>query len=284
MRTRQPGRFVFYLSFPLALLVVVTSWAGLFWPSTYARETLNWATQGRGGDVVNLVLVVPVLVVSALLALRGSLAARLVWMGSLMYLLYNFILYTLAVHFNALFLVYCGTLGLSFYALVGSLPSLPSEEIARAYGPGAPVRTVGLVFLLLASLAAIGWLQEDIPALLSHRSPPSIGDTGLPTNPVHVLDLSLLLPGLVVAAIMLLRRKALGFVFAPALIAFMVLMSAQLAALMIAMTLKGFGTGYTMAVLFGFLSAGFAVLLVRFFAHKSRLSQATSSDHYPNAV
>ncbi|MBZ5563736.1 MAG: hypothetical protein LAP13_15105 [Acidobacteriia bacterium] len=284
MKTQPAGRSVFWLSFPIAALVVVTSWAGLFWPSTYAQETLNWATQGRGGDVVNVALVVPVLVVSATLALRGSQPARLVWMGSLLYLLYNFIIYTLAVHFNALFLIYCGTLGLSFYALAGSLPSLPAEEIARSYGPGAPAKTVALVFLVLASLAAVGWLQEDIPALLSHQTPQNIKDLGLLTNPVHVLDLALLLPGLVVTAIMLLRRKVLGFVFAPALITFMMLMSAQLAALIVVMGLKGFGTEYGMAGLFAALAVGFAVLLARFFAGKDQSPQATSSDQYPNAA
>ncbi len=284
MKTQPAGWSVFWLGFPIAALVVVTSWAGLFWPSTYAQETFNWAAQGRGGDVVNLALVVPVLVVSAILALRGSQPARLVWMGCLLYLLYNFILYTFAVHFNGLFLVYCGTLGLSFYAVAGSLPSLPAEEIARSYGPGAPVKTVALVFLVLASLAAIGWLQEDIPALLSHQTPPSVGETGLPTNPIHVLDLALLLPGLVVTAIMLLRRKVLAFVFAPALITFMMLMSAQLAALIVAMGLKGFGTGYGMVGLFAALAVGFAVLLARFFVRKDQLSQTTSSDQYPNAA
>ena len=87
-----------------------------------------------GGDAVNLVVIVPVLLIGAALAQRGSVSARLIWMGTLVFLLYNFVVYAMAVHFNALFLAYCGILGGSFYALVWSLASLPPSPM-RASSP-----------------------------------------------------------------------------------------------------------------------------------------------------
>lgn len=284
MKPRQFGPVIFWASFPLAALVAVASGAGLFWPQTYAQERPLWAAEGMGGDAVNLALVVPVLLASAIFARRGSLTARTAWMGTLFYLIYNFLIYTFAVHFNALFLVYCGALGLGALALAGSLPALPSEEIAEAYGPGAPVRLVAVLFFLFATLVAVGWLREDIPALLSGQTPQSIREVGLFTNPPHVLDLSLLLPGLFITAIMLLRRRPLAFVLAPALMTFLALMSAQLAGLVVALIWKGFAAGYTMAFAFLALGAGFGALQAVFCRRRTRPVRATPNREYPTAA
>jgi len=274
MLTEETGRFTLWVSVPLAFLVAVTAGAGLLWAPTYVRETPIWAAEGMGGDAVNLLLIVPVLLASAIRAQRGSVAARLVWMGVLLYLLYNFVLYTLAVHFNPLFLVYCGVLGLSFYALIGSLPGLPVEETAQSYGSRAPVKTVAWVFFLLAAVTAAGWLREIIPALLAGRVPQSARDVGLPTNPVHVLDLSLLLPGLVITAILLLRRKRVAFLLAPALIAFLIFMSCELVGIGVAMARKGFSSNFAMPGFFSLLAAGLTVLLWRYFRDENPPSRA----------
>ena len=110
------------------------------------------------GDAVNLFVIVPVLLVTAILAYRGSLPAKLIWLGTLLCILYSSIFYALAVHFNQLFFVYCGVLGFSFYAIAGSLSSVPLDEIADKYGPRAPVKTTA-VFLLASrsSLPPSGW-------------------------------------------------------------------------------------------------------------------------------
>ena len=138
MNNGEPGRWALWLSFPLALILAVASLVGLLRPSTYVAETRMQAALSIGNDAGNLVVVVPVLTIAAILALRGSLAARLVWTGTLAYLVYDFLNYALAIHFNSMFLAYCGVLGLSFYALAGSLPALPTAEIARRFGPRTP--------------------------------------------------------------------------------------------------------------------------------------------------
>ena len=141
MNNTEPGRWALWLSFPLAVLLAVASLGGLFLPSTYTQETRIHAAQYVGNDAGNFVVIVPVLVTAAVLVLRGSVAARLVWMGTLAYLVYDFLGYAFAAHFNSMFLAYCGILGLSFYALAGSLLALPSAEIAHRYDPRAPVKT-----------------------------------------------------------------------------------------------------------------------------------------------
>ncbi len=253
-----------WISLPLAVLVAIAAGAGLWWPPTYARESALWAAQGMGGDAVNLVIIVPVLLLTAGLAQRGSVSARLVWMGALVFLLYNFVVYAMAVHFNALFLVYCGILGGSFYALVGSLPSLSLADVAGAYGRRAPVKTMAAVLGLIGLVFAALWLREIVPALISGRTPKSITDAGLITNPIHVLDLSFMLPGLIVTAIQLLRRRAVAFVLAPVLMVFCILMTVAIAGMMVALARAGFAADYTMAAFFLASAAGCTALLVRY--------------------
>ena len=264
METNKTGLPLLWLSLPLAGLVAVAAGAGLFWPPAYARETPVWAAEGQGGDAVNLLVIVPILLVSALLAHRGSVSARLVWMGTLIFLLYNFIVYAIAVHFNSLFLVYCGVLGFSFYALVGSLPSLSPSEIASSYGARAPVKTMAAALFLIAFVFAAQWLREIIPALLSGHAPKSVTDAGLLTSPVHVLDLAIVLPGFVITAIMLLRRKAVAFILAPALMVFGILMTVAVAGMIGALILKGLATDYVVAAVLVAAAAGFSVLLARY--------------------
>jgi hypothetical protein len=205
------------LSVALAFLTAVAACAGLFWQPTYARETPLWAAEGRGGDAVNLLIAVPVLMVSGMLANRGLVAPRLVWMGTLVFLLYNFFIYAMAVHFNVLFLVYCGILGLSFFTLVGSLSSLSPSVIAARYSPRAPLKTMAIAFYLIAFFFAAQWLGEIIPALLSGQIPRSAVDAGLITGPVQVLDLSFMLPAFVMTGVLLMRRQPVAFVLAPVL-------------------------------------------------------------------
>src|SRR5688572_782411 len=115
----MPGaRIIWLLTIPLFAGVVVSSLMGLYTPSFYNQETVNWEIQCRGQDIVDLFIVAPVLLISALLAARGIKIAFLVWAGTNLYLAYTFLIFSFAVHFNNLFLIYCLNLGLAVYSLL----------------------------------------------------------------------------------------------------------------------------------------------------------------------
>jgi hypothetical protein len=258
------NRSALWLGFPIALFVAVATTAGLFWRSAYSRETLIWATEGRGGDAATLFVIVPTLLISTILALRGSISARLVSMGTVLFMLYDYAMYSMAVHFNALFLVYCAALGFSFYALVLGFRSLQPSEIAKIYAPRAPVKTTATVLFVLAVFFAVQWLREIIPALLAGHPPKSVTDAGLLTSPVHVLDLSIVLPAFFITGIMLLRRKSEAFVLAPALIAFAILMIVAVAGMMAMLTVNGLATDYATAAILVGVATGLSFLLFRY--------------------
>ena len=56
------------------------------------------------------------------------------------------------------------------------------------------------------------WLGQDIPAPLTGGLPSDVTEAGLLTNPIHVLDLALVLPAAVLTGVLLARRRPWGYV------------------------------------------------------------------------
>jgi hypothetical protein len=129
----------------LAALLALATLGGILLRSTYARETSTWAAQGTGQDWVNLLVVVPWMSLSGRRAARGSRRALLLLGGGLIYLVYGFLAYAFAVHFNVLFLLYCAVLGLSFF----SLPAWAAFCKVASYRRGS-----------LRSVCRCGWLAS----------------------------------------------------------------------------------------------------------------------------
>lgn len=249
------------LAFLLAGLIAAASFAGLFIPSIYSAETRPDAARVIGNDAGNLMIAVPILVISAILANRGSLAARLVWTGTLVYYLYVFAYYSFALHFNSMFLAYCGILGISFYLSAGTILSLPVQEIARRYSAQAPARTTAVVLLLMTLLMAYHWTSEIIPGLLAGQVPQAIPDSGNVTEPVAVLDLAFGAPACLITGVLLLRREPLGFTLGPVLLTFLVLSSLLLVPVGLEMNRRGFAAGWVLyAIALGLAAAGGVLL------------------------
>jgi 4-hydroxybenzoate polyprenyltransferase len=84
------------LSLAVAVLMVMASLAGLlFSQALYQSEDLRQAFVPN--DVINLLIGLPILLGSMALARRGSLMGLLFWPGALLYTLYNYIAYAVAM-------------------------------------------------------------------------------------------------------------------------------------------------------------------------------------------
>jgi hypothetical protein len=231
-----PSKSVMIWSVAISVLVTLASVLGLWDPDVYSEETKNWATQAKGQDLGNLAAVVTLLV-SGYGYSRGSHRAGLVWLGTLIYLVYAYIIYSMAVHFNELFLVYVAALGLSSFAVMRWVGRLRADhrhcpELSARRVAGYTSITIGVLFALL-------WLSELIPATLSGEAPRSVVDAGLWVNPIHVIDLAVLLPAFIIAGYLTLQGKAPGQFFVGPLLVFSVLMGASIVAAMILMTVDG---------------------------------------------
>ncbi len=270
----MPTRNRFYLpailSLPLAALTAVSSFAGAFLPGTYAREAPVWAAQAIGGDRVNLLVFAPILALAAVFTLRGSRRFALLLGGALLYSAYTFVTFAFAVHFGRLFLVYCAELGLTFYALTGLAVAFHDTDVSSWFSDRTPARLAGGFLILLAAVFYILWLSEDLPAIVAGTAPRSLTDAGLLTNPVHVIDLALVLPALLAAGISLLRRRSFGYWFAPIALSYIVLQALAIVGMVAEMARQKAAGDMTAAWFLGAIAIVAAAVLAALLAQLKR--------------
>lgn len=236
MTIRPPSRSILVWSVAISLLVVLASVAGLADPRVYAQETENWAIQAKGQDLGNL-LAVAILCVAAVHYRKGSQRAGLVWLGTLLYLIYAFVVYAMAVHLNYLFLVYVAALGLSVWAVIQHVDRMRGADLQ--YPQGRPRTVAAWVIIIVGILFTALWLGELVPALLAGRVPPSLTEAGLWVNPIHVIDLSVVLPGFIVAGVATLRGREHGLFWLAPWLVFSALMGSSIVAAMALMMMAG---------------------------------------------
>jgi hypothetical protein len=99
----------------------------------YYYDTISMAAQQQGNDLVTLVVGLPLLAISTLLAFRGSLRGRLILTGTLGFLLYTYVSMSMLTAFNALFLVYVALYSLSLYAFILSMLSFNLTDLPRHF-------------------------------------------------------------------------------------------------------------------------------------------------------
>jgi hypothetical protein len=197
------------LSAVIAALMTCASLGGLFLHGLYRDNT--WSTAAfRGTDLATLLLAVPTLVVSLVLAHRGSDRARLVWLGALAYSVYNYAFDLFGTAFNDFFLLYAGLLSLSLITVAGAIPAVLA---AHRGVPRARARVVaGYMAVVGVSFAAM-WTAESVRYLASGTVPKVIGQSGIHTSIVFALDLILIVPGFLAGAVLLWRQHPAGVVF-----------------------------------------------------------------------
>jgi hypothetical protein len=217
-----------WLSVIDALLVLTASASGIFLKSIYARETPSWPGHRQSCRCRGAVHC------GQFFVNTGSVKAFLVWSGVLFYLIYAYVIYAFDVHFNRLFLVYV--------AIVGSVIHLHLDQLQASFYATTKARPVSVFLLVLGVVFYLLWLSEEIPALLTGKIPPSVTAANLLTNPVHVLDVGLYLPALITTALLLWRRKLLGYLFAGPLLVFSILTGTAILVIFLVMSMKGIPT------------------------------------------
>jgi len=175
------------------------------------------------------VVAVPTLVVAMVLASRGSSRARLVWDGALAYTVYNFAFYVFGAAFNDLFLVHVVAFSSSIFALIATMTSVDASAIARGYHARAPVRAVAALLVLVGVVFATLWGVFSISYAVTGRL--SLGAATLEgMQTVFAIDLSLMVPGMALAGVLLWRRRPWGFVMGAAMSVFGAVYQLNLAA------------------------------------------------------
>lgn len=186
--------------------------AEIYGRGLYENDTLFVVGNNMATDLVTLLVALPLLALALRLYLRGSLRGQLLLLGAFGYFVYYSASYALgAVAFNELFLVYVAMLSSSVFGLVLSFTSFDLPRMRRAAAE-LPRRLPGW-FMIASGLVTLGiWLTEPVGALLSGE-PPKRLDTQT-TLFTHAFDMAVIVPAAILAGVLILRRKAFGFLLA----------------------------------------------------------------------
>lgn len=217
---------------PIIMLLTIVAALGGLWPAEgspyetlnfrgeriivnarglYYWDTLSSAAQMQANDLVALVIGVPLLLVGYFASLRGSLRGRLLLAGSLGFVLYTYLTMCVGAAFNALFLVYVALFSLSLWAFVMSLMEVKIDELPTRFKESLPRKSVAALLLFAAAFLGLAWLGRIAAAMQPGTVPELENATSMF---IQAMDLGLVAPACVVAAVLLLKRRPWGYLLA----------------------------------------------------------------------
>lgn len=222
----------------------------------YFYDTVSSAAQQQGNDIVTLVVGVPLLVVSAWLAFRGSLRGQLLLTGILGFFLYTYMSMCMLTSFNALFLVYVALFALSLYAFILCMMSFDLATLPQHFSERLPRGWIAGLLFVIGGFLSLAWLGKVVPPLMQNLTPALENTT---TFVIQAMDLGLIVPLAILAGVLLLRRSAWGYLLASVFVMKAIALGLAVSAMCINMTLAG--TPDSLAIMVPFLGITVANLL-----------------------
>lgn len=194
------------LSGVLAACMAAQSILGLLFPGQY-RDPAWIRAAWFANDWITLLVAAPLLVGALAQAGRGSTRARLVWTGCAGYAAYNYAFYLLGAALNVFFPLYVVALVLAIGVLVLLLSRMDAAGMAAGVPARWPGRLVAGYLIALGIGLATVWLVLWGAYAFAGRATPVEPEA---FKVVAALDLSLMVPALMLGGILLWRGKAWG--------------------------------------------------------------------------
>jgi hypothetical protein len=197
------------LATTLAALMAAQGALGLRYPDQYRDADWIRATW-FGNDWVTLLVGAPLLLIGAATA-RRSRRGFLLLVGTLAFALYNDAFYLFGAALNVFFPIYVAVFVLSAGALIAAVSGADADDLAAA-SKSARTRLVGGYFVLVGLGLAAVWIGMWAAYVFFGRPTPVAPDA---FALVAALDLSIMVPGLVVGGALLWWEAPLGSLIAP---------------------------------------------------------------------
>jgi hypothetical protein len=206
-KTPSTRRIAGGLSWAVAAGMVLQAAIGLLAPSVY-RDVALIKAAWYGNDIVTMLIGVPLLAGGLLTARRGSTRGELLWYAALGYGAYNYAYYMYGARLSYVFPLFVAMFVACVWALVLAVATADVPALAARFGAKTPVRTVAAYAGLTGIGLTFAWLGQW-GAYVFAGTVPSIGEG--PFRLVAAMDLSYMVPPLIVGAVLLARRHAWGY-------------------------------------------------------------------------
>jgi len=160
-------------------------------------------------------VIVPAVVLTLPGLRRGTLRATLLAAGLLVYFLYQYAEYAMALAYGPLFPVYVAIIALSLSGTALLLGGVDVASLPDRFGPGFPLRAMIGFGLYMAVLLGGMWLPLIASTLTDTAVPQLYGGT---TLVVQAFDLGFLVPAGLFTAATVLRRLPVGYLLSAVVI------------------------------------------------------------------
>lgn len=188
------------------ITATVAACLGIFKPYLY-HDNEFVRTAWLANDRITLLIVIPALLVTMVLSIKKGIKADLVWVGLLNYFLYNYAFYLFGAVFNSMFLLYVSICLLSFFSMLGFFAILQIHTISFE---AKTTRWITGFLLLLSVMLCLIEIPPCIQFISEGKIPVLNLKTGLHTNIVYALDLTFVVPGMVIASVLNLNKNSWG--------------------------------------------------------------------------
>jgi hypothetical protein len=132
----------------------------------------------------------------------------------LAYMLYNFAYYLFGTAFNSFFLLYVTIFDLALFALLFGLVRLDGVALGRRFRSATPARWIAGYMVLVALGLTVAYSGMSLSFVATGQVPEIVTNTGHLTNIVFALDLTMVVPWFLLAAVWLWQRRPWGYVLA----------------------------------------------------------------------
>ena len=205
----------------------------------YRFNGLQLASEGVGWDIVTLFLVVPALALTLPSLFRGTLRGTLISAGILVYFLYQYFEYAVALAYGPFFALYVAIIALSVSGTALLLARVDVATLPERFGPRFPRRAMVAFGLYMALLLGGMWLPLIARTFNADAVAELYGGT---TLVVQAFDLGILVPVGLFTAVTVYRRLPVGHLLAAVVIVKGMSVSAGIVAMLV---VEGWTTGET---------------------------------------
>jgi hypothetical protein len=253
----------------------------LYGTGLYRYDSLLAGAGHRGVDAALLLLAVPLLVVAGAFHRRGSQRGTLVLTATLAAVLYVYVTLALGASYNELLLVYTTVTAASTLALAQVVPTIDLHRL-RAGHPARAANAVGVFLIVVGIMTAVVWLILIVGPHLTH-SPPALG--GATTYFTPAIDFAFVIPGIVLAGILIRRRHRTGYVLAVPLLGILVFLGPAMVGQTISHALAGLSFSaqeiVTYIATFAIMSGGGALAMRSLLLAAGPPTRPRVADHGP---
>ncbi len=181
----------------------------------YRFNGINIASEGIGWDLVTLLVIVPALALTMPFLWRGTLRGTLLATGFLVYFLYQYAEYAMALAYGPLFPLYVVIVAFSVSGIAVLLSRVDVVALPDRFGPRFPRRAMVAFGLYMAILLGGLWLPLIARTLTDTSVTVLYGGT---TLVVQAFDLGFLVPLGLFTAVTVYRRLPVGYLLSAVVI------------------------------------------------------------------